>query len=332
MKSYQEQEYIARINRVMDHITSNLGRELSLKKLAKIANFSPFHFHRIFSGLVGETLNNFIKRIRIERAASMLLANPKKSITEIAIDYGFSGSSSFARIFKEKYGMSASEWREEGYRDFSKIGITHSNSCKDSQHPDEYVCISSEHNGGSAACHMNTTDHPTKGKQAMSFNPLPEVTVKTMQAYTVAYVRHIGPYKGDARLFEQLWGRLMAWAGPRELMQQKDLRCLCVYQDDPEITDENNLRLSVCISVPRDMKMDGQIGTMEIPAGKYVAVRFELREDEYQQAWNYVYGEWMPKSGYQPDDGVCYELMLNDPATHPEHKHRVEIHVPVKPL
>jgi AraC family transcriptional regulator len=337
MQSYQEQEYTARINRVMDYISYNLDRQLSLNELAKVANFSPYHFHRIFSGLVGETLNNFIQRIRIERAASMLLANPKKSITEIALDYGFSGSASFARLFKEKYGMSASAWRSGGHREFSKIGNvdskigkTESNGGKDSDLPVEYFIISSEHSGG--ANHVDVTDNTKQGRQCMSFNPLPEVTVKTIPAFTVAYVRHIGPYKGDAGLFERLWGKLMAWAGPRDLMQQKDLRCLCVYQDDPEITDNKNLRLSICISIPKDMNVDGEIGKMEIPAGKYAVVHFELREDEFQQAWDYVYGQWMSKSGYQPDDGVCYESMLNDPSTHPEHKHIVEIHVPVKPL
>jgi AraC family transcriptional regulator len=338
MQSFQEQEYTARINRVMDYINNNLDRQLSLTELAKVANFSPFHFHRIFRGLSGETLNSFIQRVRIERAASMLLANPKKSITEIALDYGFSGSASFARLFKEKYGMSASQWRSGGYRDFSKIGKTvskigktESKDCKDSYSPAQYFSFSSENGGG--ANHSETNDTTLlKGRESMSLNQFPEVEVKYIPEFTVAYVRHIGPYKGDSGLFGQLWGKLTAWAGPRDLMQQKDLKCLCLYQDDPEITDDNNLRLSICISVPKETRVDGEIGKMEIPAGKYAVARFELKDDEYQGAWDYVCGQWMSKSGYQPDDGVCYELMLNDPSTHPEHKHIVEIHVPVKPL
>lgn len=43
-------------------------------------------------------------------------------------------------------------------------------------------------------------------------------------------------------------------------------------------------------------------------------------------------GVWLPSSGYQPDDRHCSELMLNDPAMHPEHKHIFEIWEPVRPL
>ncbi len=80
-KKYQREEYIARINRVIDHIESNLSDDLSLTSLARIACFSQFYFHRIFKAMVGETLNQFIQRIRIEKAAVHLIGNPKKSIT-----------------------------------------------------------------------------------------------------------------------------------------------------------------------------------------------------------------------------------------------------------
>ena len=91
-QKYQREEYVSRINRVIDYIERNIDKELSLENLAKITNFSRFHFHRIFRAMVGETLNQFILRIRLEKAAARLIANPKKSITEIALDSGFSGS------------------------------------------------------------------------------------------------------------------------------------------------------------------------------------------------------------------------------------------------
>ena len=108
-KKYLRNEYISRINRVIDYIEKNIDKDLSLEKLAKVANFSRFHFHRIFRVMTGETLNQFIQRIRVEKAASQLISNPKKSITEIAFDCGFSGSAPFARSFKEYLNMSASQ-------------------------------------------------------------------------------------------------------------------------------------------------------------------------------------------------------------------------------
>ena len=96
-KELLRQEYVGRINRVIDFIEENIDTELTLETLAKVANFSRFHFHRIFSALVGETLNGFVRRLRLERAASMLIAHPKETITQIALACGFSSSAGFTR-------------------------------------------------------------------------------------------------------------------------------------------------------------------------------------------------------------------------------------------
>jgi AraC family transcriptional regulator len=335
MNSYQEQEYIARINRAIDYIQTNLHAPLSLTAIAKVANFSPFHFHRIFGTQMGETLNGFIQRIRIEKAASMLVANPKKSITEIAFDCGFSGSASFARLFRNSYGMSASDWRSGGYLSFNKVSKKKSKNCKTisnnwkEQNSSSGYILNGKDDGGANRSVENLQSKHRSGSMSVKNT---KVEVKEIPAMTVAYVRHIGPYKGNANLFANLWSKLMAWAGPRDLVSQPGVKMLCMYHDDPEITDENSLRLSVCITIPKETKTEGEIGKMDIAAGKYAVGHFELNENEFESAWNYLYGEWLPKSGYQPDDGACYEQCLNDPKEHPEHKYIVDIHVPIKPL
>jgi AraC family transcriptional regulator len=93
-------EYAARINRVVDYIQSHLADPLDLERLAAVACFSPFHFHRLFHAWMGETLQDFVHRLRLERAAQLLLFNPLTSISEIALECGFSSSSAFARAFK----------------------------------------------------------------------------------------------------------------------------------------------------------------------------------------------------------------------------------------
>jgi len=66
-EEYLRVEYTARINRVIDYVEANIDKDLSLEELAEVAHFSPFHFHRIFSAMVGETLNGFI---RLSRASA----------------------------------------------------------------------------------------------------------------------------------------------------------------------------------------------------------------------------------------------------------------------
>lgn len=93
-------EYYARINRVMDYIDQHLEQTLELKDIAAIAHFSPFHFHRIFTFLIGETPIDYIQRLRVEKAAIKLQQDPLLPITEVAYSCGFGSISLFSRTFK----------------------------------------------------------------------------------------------------------------------------------------------------------------------------------------------------------------------------------------
>lgn len=305
------EEYTARINCVIDYIDNNVGNEFTLDELAGVSGFSKYHFHRLFYFMVGETLFQFIQRIRLEKAASMLAYNPDKPITQIAIDCGFSSSSVFSRSFKECFGLAASEWRKKNDSNQCKIG---SNSDK------EYGGLSLYIDRGSKK--YTWRGRPMQKNVSVRVEQLPEMTV--------AYVRHIGPYKGDEQLFEGLFNKLFAWAGAHGLLNPPETKTIVVYHDDPSITDGGKLRTSVSITVPDDTKVSGEIGKMQIQGGKYAMASFELANGEYEEAWSWVYGQWLPQSGYQPDDGPTFELYPE--ADHNDGKHRVDICIPVKPL
>ena len=104
------------------------------------------------------------------------------------------------------------------------------------------------------------------------------------------------------------------------------------YHDDPEVTEDEKLRTSVCVTVPPGTDGGNDVGIMTLAGGATAFARFELPPDAYSGAWTAVYKEWLPKSGYQPDDRPPMELYRNDPNEHPEGKCIVDICVPVKPL
>ncbi len=158
------------------------------------------------------------------------------------------------------------------------------------------------------------------------------IEVRNMPERAVAYLRHVGPYAGDHALFERLFSEFFHWAMPRGLFQPPQTETVTIYHDNPEITDEDKLRISVGITVAHGTPTSGEIGSLELPAGKYVCARFEIDPAEYGAAWQTVFGQWLPQSGWQLADGPCYECYLNDPKTHPLGKHVVEIRVPVTPL
>ena len=100
-------DYVERVNRAIDHIVRNLAQPLSLEEVSEAACFAPFHFHRVFNALLGETLNQFVKRQRLERALYLISHAPNRSLTDVAMDCGFSSSSDFSRSFKRRYGARA---------------------------------------------------------------------------------------------------------------------------------------------------------------------------------------------------------------------------------
>lgn len=155
------------------------------------------------------------------------------------------------------------------------------------------------------------------------------VEVKKLETQNVAYVRNIGPYAGDGELFGRLFGKLLGWAGPQGLMGPES-QAFSVYYDDPKTTDPAKLKLDVCLTVPEGTKTSDGIDTMRVGGGLYALLKFEISPEEYGDAWTAVYSQWLPESGYVPEDRPCFEYYLNNPAEHPEHKHIVNICVPVR--
>lgn len=303
----KKDEYIFRINRVIDYIDANIDQKITLALLSRIANFSEYHFHRIFKSIIGEPLIKYIQRIRIEKAAVQLIYNPQKSITEIAFDCGFSSSQFFSRVFKEYYEINASQWRNKNINK-NKIIRTKSKIVKDIKFPFKYFNI------------RNNANIPE------SF-----INVKELPDMEAAYIRHIGAYKGNSDLFKSLYLKLFKWAEAHKLLNS-DTRTIALYNDFPEITEEKRLRLTVCITVPKKTLADGAIGKLKIRGGKYAVARFEIFKNEFESAWDMVYGDWLPGSGYQPEDKPAFELFHNDPEHHPEKKYILDICVPVEPL
>ncbi len=310
----RRREYVGRVNRVIDYVRANLTGDLRLETLARVASFSPFHFHRVFKSISGETLNDFIRRVRVSTAAMRLLSNPKLSITDVAVGCGYSSPSTFAREFRRAFGTSASEFRRGGRDATRKIRQLAGKNGQDESKNEKDIADGPPY----------TSDHSSRRRTTMKFS----VEVKQMPEWNVVYARHIGAYNKIGEAFD----RVFKWAGPRGLVRFPETKSLAIYHDSPEVTDPSKLRSDACLTVPAGTKVDGEIGAMKVPGGLFAVAHVEIDVTQFGEAWDKLIGEWMPKSGYQPDDRMCYELYLNDPDTHPEKKWLVDICEPVRPL
>ena len=292
--------YLERINLVIDYIEEHLDEPLKLERLARVAAFSPFHFHRLFKDATGETLREFVGRVRLERAAKLIRTLPDATLTELAFRVGFSSSSDFSRSFKKHFGCAP--------RDLTDLKLRENRKIRKALEPD------STH-------HLAYLESEYDGSEY-------EVEVATFMPMPIAYIRIINPIAGEV-LAEGL-DRLLHWAAARELWPGATL--VGLSQDDPNVTPIEKYRYDIAISVPEGTRGAGEVGTRVIPGGQYARVRTEGDIREVERCWTFLFKHWLLRSRWQPTDHPCLEVFLENPAAADWRHFSVEGRIPVKPL
>ena len=292
--------YVARINRVFDHIDAHLADPLDLDSLASVANFSPWHFHRLFKALTGETLAGRVRRRRLEVAAGRLLAVPQHGAFEIALDVGFASAAVFTRAFRSHFGVTPTAWRRGAHRDWFAAQQTQLSKIRQAQGNARQALM----HGFREDAQLWPMGHvaPT-GAAAMN------VELKTFPAVRVAYLRHVGPYAGVG--IASTWQRLAAWAEPHGLMQpRRTMYGVC--HDDPELTPPQMCRYDACVEVDAAFAPRGEVGVQTIAGGRYACARFAGTPEQIHDGWARLMREWLPDSGYQIDDRISIEVYDTD--------------------
>lgn len=270
----------------------------------------------------------FLSRLRLEKACTLLVANRDRSVTEVAFEVGYTDMAAFARAFRRAHGMSPTEYRRSRSNlstDVSKLGTSNRKERTEDRFDAPYD--------------SSNTSTRRKDMQDLQTQPIPAQTVNVVERAetTIAYVRHVGPYFGDEKLFQRLFATLHKWGTPRNLVSRGVTEEVVIYHDDPDTVAPEKLRISCGISVPAETEVSGDVGKLTLDAGTYAEARFVVKANEFGGAWVWLYGTWLPESGYQPDDRLCFERY---PDTEPEAEidlstgrtFTVDICIPVRPL
>lgn len=301
-----QEEYIRRIHKVQDYIENHLGQSISIEELSNAAGFSKYHFSRIFQGILHEPLAHYVNRIRMEKALFLLAHRTDINMTDIAYELGFTDSAVFSRAFKNYYGVSPREYRKE-----------YSKNCKDS-------FLLSEYNKNTAKKEWAGNLFPVTGK----------ITIENLEEKQAAYVRHTGNYETLGKEYAYLMKMLFAHAKKQHLLVDGQNWVLAMYHDNPEFGEENKFRTSLCLTVPEELRIqeDGILGTMKLEGGLYAVGHFQIQQEQYSDAWNYMYQEWITGSGYVPRNSYPFEVYRNNPHANERHIHEVDIYVPIEPI
>ncbi len=294
MRSDQD-HYIRSINKTIDYIDKNLEKPFSLDELSSVSNFSKYHFHRIFIAIVGESPFQYIIRLRLEKSASIMLMQPHKSLSTIALECGFSDLSIFSRNFKKYFNITASMYKKEGVEKSNKSQID----------------SNTKHNIDKTSIYFCPESKTIKWTSTMEI--IKNIEVRNISKISVAYNRNLGPYKGNNAIYQKHRNELFAWAASKELINTENFNYIILYHDNPNVALNDNQRMSLCVTIPPETKTDGIIGKMNIEEGKYLVCKCELTAEDFPSVWNWIYGHWFSSNNYVPDDKPYFELYPEQP-------------------
>src|ERR1700722_18351167 len=295
-KTHANSEYAQRISRVIDYLRGNLDRQVKLKELARVACLSEFHFHRIFGAISGETLNNFTNRLRLEKAARLLRFS-RQSLTDIALECGFSSSATFSRAFRSGYETSPSQFRKTGEIKKRKIR-------KAIYTGQEYV--------------LPMSAAEKKAAFPVRFLDLPE--------RHAAYIRVIDAFEMDRVL--AACKTMIAWAKSQNIFSQGVLFGMTV--DDPDVTPKHLYRYEVCLASSSPFECMEGMWKLKMPAMRYAVIKVSGDINKVATAWDYLYRDWLINSAHEPEHAPALEIFLDKESATDWSHFELELCLPVR--
>lgn len=310
-------ESLSRLNRVVDYIHSHYSENLDLHQMADIACLSPFHFHRLFNAVLGETPSQFIRRIRLEKTAHKLMLEKHKPITQIAEECGFSSSQNFSRSFKTQFHVNPSLMRKT----FNWYTIIST--------------IRQAKNGMTVKDHnvlvflkQFVRNRNVTFQEMLEEGPPNGIEIESMPSCRVAYVRTVGAaysYEAVKPAFQQL----LEWAVPKGVLVENNF-LRGIAWNNPELTPPDKLIYDVCIKVPDDVKSDRWVSVQTLPGGQFAVFRSlaEVRQHVDQNEFMRLL-HWLVFSEYRPDGPPYYNIYLNRAEDHPKGLADIKLCIPV---
>ena len=299
------EEYKKRIVKTIQYIDTNLDADLSLEKIAEISAYSPFHFHRIFRLVTGETLQNYIIRRKIEKSAFYLAVYKEKEIKDIYFELGFSNHSVFSKTFKKYYGLPPSEFRKSAPEKFHKILQIQSKNGQIDTVFSQYICS------------IENLLNWTKMNLKIEVKEMPEMNLAAVMSLGIAGV-------------EPSYSVLVDWAKKKHLFPRENVKMISVYHDSFKVTPPDKVRIHACMLLDEKLeKPAGEVFSETIEAGKFIVGSGEVTLNDFEQCWVSLF-LWMNEHGHSMRRTFPFEIYHSNFKEHPEGKMIVDFCIPIQ--
>ena len=263
-------DYRGKVLEVLVYIQDHLDEDLTVQSLSDLAGFSPYHFHRLFGGVVGESMMGFVRRLRLERAAFRLM-HTRETVAVIAEEAGYSSPEPFSRRFRASFGVPPRTFRE---RHGQKWHL-----------PSEFGL------------------HYKSGEPNWSNTSIPKVSIENLPELKVVSHRYTGPYL-EAQV---AWLPLLEWAGREGIAIQPEHRIGICY-DDPGLTEPQRLRYDACLVVKKKIDVPSPLFTQTVWGGPCAVYKHNGPYEGLESAYVDLLGQWLPQSQRTVRNLPCLEV------------------------
>ena len=288
--------YYRQIDKAVRFIEKNLCKEIYIKDVTKDIGISLYHFHRIFRGMVGETIGDYIRKRRLSLAATDLLAT-NEMIADIAFKYVFSTNEAFTRSFKKQFHCTPSEYRR------NKI--------------DNYLYFRKELN-------INKIKHFQEG---LTMQP----ELRTIDSMEVVGMEATTSMENNT--IPALWMTFLQRAS--EIQGRRNLKFYGLCKNDPSLNLANFNEKTVftelvCVEADHSMNIPDGMVKYTVRGGKCAVFQHKGKMENLPHTYNYIYGTWIANSEFELDSRDDFEL-YDERFFGPDNDNSImEIWIPVK--
>jgi AraC family transcriptional regulator len=294
----------ARMQRVTDWLVQHLDQPFDLDRLAELAHFSPYHFHRVYTVVMSEPVAETVRRMRLHRAAVQLVTS-EQPIAQIARRAEYGSVQAFGRVFRQTYGLPPAQYRQHAK---ATLALVQQGALQAKKGRDMDVTFPA-----------GLGDSPDTAVKIVQLNPV-----------RVAALPHRGSYHAIGDSFQ----KLTAWAIGRDLMHAAT-PMFGIYYDDPDSKPLTDLRSEACIGVPEGFTLtakDAPVHLTHTSSGRCARMVFTGPYAELHTAYAWLYKVWLPQSGEEPGEQPPIEAYLNDPRSNPPSAWQTAICIPLAEL
>jgi AraC family transcriptional regulator len=261
-----------RINRTLSYVDDHLGDPLDLATLARIAGFSRFHFHRVFTQVAGVPPQEYVKRRRLEMSFHLLSNDTTATVGRVAALLGFSSPSNLARSFRERYGFAPGRLRDPSFRPPGR-----------------------------------PADEPSR---LLTLVDPARVRLEAVEPFQILYTRargSPGPRAAVAPVFMALRMECARRGWTREGARQVIIR-----RSFPGLVAPERSLFDFGVELPAGVRGADAAHVQTVAGGGYACCEYRGDPSALAGCWVELYAIWLRRSGFSAGDGFGYTVLPSE--------------------